>query len=166
MMKLASLRLGLKVGDAVWIATARLHQRNPNRTSFDVAQIVEEVKKLGLTDREEISIYVHANQHCVANRPPNPAKLRMLFETEDGGRRLFRSGDRFDHKRDGRLTPKREDLPDSYLSLLDWYDKWCIEKHTGDSTSDALLALRGTGRALWADEHADEYVENLRSESL
>lgn len=27
---------------------------------------------------------------------------------------------------------------------------------------DALLALAGSGRDLWADEHADEYVDRLR----
>jgi hypothetical protein len=27
---------------------------------------------------------------------------------------------------------------------------------------DPLLALRGSGRDLWADEHADEYVRRLR----
>jgi hypothetical protein len=27
-----------------------------------------------------------------------------------------------------------------------------------------LLRLRGSGRHIWADEHADEYVENLRRE--
>ncbi len=29
---------------------------------------------------------------------------------------------------------------------------------------DPLLALRGSGRELWADEHADEYVRRLREE--
>lgn len=29
---------------------------------------------------------------------------------------------------------------------------------------DPLLALRGTGKALWADEHADEYVRRLRED--
>jgi hypothetical protein len=27
---------------------------------------------------------------------------------------------------------------------------------------DPLLALRGSGKELWADEHADEYVRRLR----
>jgi len=29
---------------------------------------------------------------------------------------------------------------------------------------DPLLALRGSGRDLWADEHADDYVRRLRDE--
>jgi len=31
-----------------------------------------------------------------------------------------------------------------------------------DDNRDPLLALRGSGRELWADEHADEYVRRLR----
>jgi hypothetical protein len=27
---------------------------------------------------------------------------------------------------------------------------------------DPLLALRGSGKDLWADEHADEYIRRLR----
>ena len=27
---------------------------------------------------------------------------------------------------------------------------------------DPLLALRGSGKDLWADEHADDYVQRLR----
>jgi len=30
------------------------------------------------------------------------------------------------------------------------------------SIRDALLALAGSGKELWADEHADEYVRRLR----
>jgi hypothetical protein len=29
---------------------------------------------------------------------------------------------------------------------------------------DPLLALRGSGRSLWADEHADDYIRRLRSD--
>ena len=31
-----------------------------------------------------------------------------------------------------------------------------------DGKFDALLALRGSGREIWADEHADEYIKRLR----
>ena len=30
--------------------------------------------------------------------------------------------------------------------------------------TDPLLALSGSGKALWADEHTDEYVRRLREE--
>lgn len=166
MTTLVASTAALKVGDAVWVAVALLHQRNPKRTSFPVAEIVDEVKARGLTDREENSVYVHANQHCVANRPPNPAKLRMLVETADGERRLFCEGDRFDQHRDGRVTPKGSALPEEYRSLLDWYSEWSAARKGSAKRFDALLALRGSGRELWADEHADEYIDNLRREDV
>jgi len=31
-----------------------------------------------------------------------------------------------------------------------------------NKTTDPLLELLGSGRELWADEHADEYVRRLR----
>ena len=156
--------MSLKAGDSVWVATAILQQQHPEESSFPVSEIVAKVKELGLTDREEISVYVHANQHCVANRPPNPAKLKMLIETADGERRLFCPGDRYDRQRDGRSTPKPSDLPVEYLPLLEWYRVWCDERRAGDCPVDPLLALRGSGRELWASEHADVYLENLRQE--
>jgi hypothetical protein len=33
---------------------------------------------------------------------------------------------------------------------------------SGNMEDDPLLALRASGRELWADEHADEYVGRLR----
>jgi hypothetical protein len=32
----------------------------------------------------------------------------------------------------------------------------------GVEKDDPLLVLRGSGKHLWADEHADEYVKRLR----
>jgi hypothetical protein len=37
-------------------------------------------------------------------------------------------------------------------------------KCTGENKFDPLLALVGSGRDLWADEHADEYVNRLRED--
>ena len=38
-----------------------------------------------------------------------------------------------------------------------------LPKETNEGPeSDPLLALRGSGKTLWADEHADEYVRRLR----
>jgi hypothetical protein len=31
---------------------------------------------------------------------------------------------------------------------------------------DPLIRLIGSGKHIWADEHADEYVENLRREDI
>lgn len=43
--------------------------------------------------------------------------------------------------------------------LLNWYRNWRIWRKL---QSDPLLALRGSGKQLWANEHADEYVRRLR----
>ena len=45
--------------------------------------------------------------------------------------------------------------------MLNWYDEWS----TSDASprkEDPLLALRGSGKQLWAGEHADDYVRRLR----
>jgi hypothetical protein len=64
--------------------------------------------------------------------------------------------------------PRREEIPPIYQGLLDWYETWIqASNHAATITSiedDPLLRLRGSGRHVWADEHADEYVENLRRE--
>ncbi|MEK7217379.1 MAG: hypothetical protein AAB289_17510, partial [Chloroflexota bacterium] len=102
----------------------------------------------------------------VANRPPNPARLRMLFATGKHTRRLFRPGDSFDRNRaGGATTPDRMALPEHHRDLWDWYTKQYIKHHHNEpdrSESDPILRLRGLGRSLWAEEHADVYVERLR----
>ncbi len=87
----------------------------------------------------------------------------MLFETALGRRRLFRSGDAYDPAREGSKTaPSREEIPSEYAYLLDWYRDWNQDNVEDRIKNDPLLALRGSGKALWADEHADDYVRRLR----
>ncbi len=108
-------------------------------------------------------VYVHIVQHCVANRPPNPGRYRMLFETAPGRRRLFRSGDAYHPAREGAKTiPTREDIPSEYAGLFDWYKNWNHDSLEDRIKNDPLLALYGSGKDLWADEHADEYIRRLR----
>jgi hypothetical protein len=109
------------------------------------------------------SFHVHVVQHCVANRPPNPARYRMLTETRRGRRRLFRPGDRFHPARDGsKVMPDTAEIPDNYLPLIEWYRSVYARSVERGPREDPLLELRGSGRSLWADEHADEYVRRLR----
>jgi hypothetical protein len=156
-------RSSLKVADEVWIVTALLHRENPRREDFKVGEIVERAKKEALAGALRPGVYVHAVQHCVANRQPNPARYRILFETGKNLRRLFRKGDSYHHAREsGKVVPEREDLPEQYRYLLDWYLAEYNGKPSDLNKSDPLLALRGSGKELWADEHADEYVRRLR----
>ena len=49
-----------------------------------------------------------------------------------------------------------------YQHLLDWYfTQYAVRDRTMDR-QNSILALRGLGRELWADEDADSYVRRLR----
>jgi hypothetical protein len=39
---------------------------------------------------------------------------------------------------------------------------WCSMAVNKASQADPLLSLRGSGKHLWASEHADDYVRRLR----
>jgi hypothetical protein len=159
----ASARLELKVADEVWIAAALLHREQPGQPDFAVEEIVARAEKEGLGGSLRPGVYVHVVQHSVANRPPNPGRYRMLFETRPGRRRLFRQGDAYHPAREGaKITPSLEDLPHGYSGLLTWYRDWCLGASRSAPEVDPLLSLAGSGKRLWADEHADEYVLRLR----
>jgi hypothetical protein len=158
-----SIATKLKVADEVWIAAALLHREHPKAVDFTVEQIVDRARREGLHAPFRPGVYVHVVQHCIANRPPNPGRYRMLFETREGHRRLFREGDPYHPDREGsKITPGVEDLPEGYTDLLTWYRGWNRNSVEEAIKNDPLLSLRGSGRHLWADEHADEYVRRLR----
>lgn len=159
----SSITTKIKVADEVWIATALLHREHPEAEYFSVEQIVDRARREGLHQPFRPGVYVHAVQHSVANRPPNPGRYRMLFETGEGHRRLFREGDPYHPDREGsKIVPSAEDLPEGYADLLVWYRGWNRDSVEEAIKNDPLLSLRGSGRHLWADEHADEYVRRLR----
>jgi hypothetical protein len=151
----------LTVADAVWVGTALLHQRHNNSEPLSTADIVHFVESQRLTKGAFKSIWQHVSQHCVANRPPQPNRACMLFATGQGNRRLFRDGDRVDPERvGGRTHPNWDELPSQFADLRQWYETvW----NTHDPQDDPLLAVIGTGREIWADQHADEYIAELRN---
>src|SRR5579864_7384901 len=156
----------IKVADEVWVAIAILHQRHPEGSDFSVEEIMEfsgKAKELRVLGPLRPGFYVHVVQHCVANRPPNPGRYRMLVETAPGRRRLFRHGDSYDPAREGgKTTPVEGELPERFKDLLIWYGKWSHLDNSNAMQADPLLKLRGSGKKLWADEHADDYVRRLR----
>ncbi len=156
-------RRGLRVADEVWIAAALLHREHPRQAEFTVEEIVKRAAREALAGPIRPGVYVHAVQHCVANRPPNPGRYRILFETSPGRRRLFRHGDSYHAAREGgKITPNPEDIPPGYRGLLSWYRDWCSAALRSAPRADPLLSLLGSGKDLWADEHANEYVHRLR----
>src|SRR5690242_18766402 len=130
----------LKVADEVWIAAALLHREHPAARDFAVDEIVERARREGLHSPLRRGVYVHVIQHCVANRPPNPGRYRMLFETSSGRRRLFRPGDPYHPQREGaKASPGPDEIPRSYSGLLIWYSAWCAAA-TGEALDkDPLL---------------------------
>ena len=159
----------LTAGDAVWIATALLHKDSPRKTGFTVKEIEARVAQERLWSDDPKTIYHHAQSHAVANQPLHLKSrgLRLLYA--DGPlRRLYRPGDDFDPaRRNGReMTEQR--LPERYRSLWPWYLSWSKSNRKPEGTvqrnEDPLLALVATGRDIWADEHADEYVRRLRED--
>ncbi len=156
-------RRSLKVADEVWIVAALLHREAPSRKDFTVAEIVARARAERLSPTLRPGVYVHAIQHCVANRAPNPGRYRMLVETGRNRRRLFRPGDPYDPRREGaRSMPRRDEVPARYHALLDWYESRYRRRERPCGETDSLLALRGSGHRLWAAEPADQYVARLR----
>lgn len=165
------------IADRIWVATALLHQQFSLRADFKKDEIRHKMEEEGLAEGvERDTLSAHLDQHCVANVPPSSGKYRMLYETTPGGNlRLFRPGDftwatRHQKRKPSKTVPKREEIPQQYRQLLDWYETWSKETHIPDAPidweNDPLIRLIGSGKHIWADEHADEYVENLRREDI
>ena len=144
-----------------------MFQAADDKPKYSIEEIMEfagSAKALRFMGPLRPGFYVHVVQHCVANRPPNPGRYRMLFETRPGRRRIFRPGDPYHPQREGgKISPKPRELPENvFRGLLAWYEGWCSEAAARTAKDDPLLALFGSGKHLWADEHADEYIRRLR----
>ena len=154
-------RVGIKVADEVWIATALLHLETPSRSEFSVKEIVARAEKENLTGALRPGVYQHANSHCVANRQPDSHRYRMLFETPNRMRRLYRRSDAAHSKRKGKIMPDAADLPENYRYLLDWYNKDFDQ--TGETPwLSGVWEFAQAGRKVFAGVDADEYVRSLR----
>lgn len=156
-------KTSVKVADETWIATALLHRENPQRSGFTVQEIVARAEKEQMTGQLRPGVRVHAALHCVANRPPNPGRYRMLFATGKDTRRLYRPGDTYHPNReDSKTVPQRTEIPESYRFLLDWYEKEYASGQLPGKAQDSILSLRGLGKELWKGVDPDEYVRQLR----
>jgi hypothetical protein len=172
------------LADGVWVAAALLHREHEERQDFSDEEIKSRFLEEGLPRGAHTnSLSAQIGSHCVANKPrsrnlANPSKLqggayRLLYETRPGYKRLYRPGDdahpdRIQPRKPSKQLPKREELPPKYRPLLDWYEQWVQKTHTAIERprweDDPLIRLVGSGGHIWADEHADEYVNRLREE--
>jgi hypothetical protein len=135
----------------VFVATALLHRKHPERQDFTIQEIVNQVAVENLNGTLRSGVNVHASQHCVANKAPNPAKNRMLFATGKHTRRLVLPSDVAHPDRTGKIFPDEEDIPEQYRSILEWARR---------RFEEALDSPE-----FWAED-ADERVRQLRSDEL
>ena len=151
----------VRVADEVWIATALLHRRHPDRDDFAVGEIVRQAETERVADGPlRTGVQSHVYQHCVANKAPDSGRYRMLFETSKGRRRLFRPGDPCHPRRNaGKDVPRDDEIPPTYRKLGRLVPQRVRRRR---SRRRSILSLRGLGKAIWADEDPDAYVERLR----
>ena len=116
----------------VFLATALLHYEKPEREDFEIREIVNRAARENVTGEMRSGVNVHASQHCVANRAPNPAKHRMLFATGKHTRRLLLPGDEVNAGRTGKIFPEPDEIPEKYKPLLEWA-KQRYENGQGDA---------------------------------
>jgi hypothetical protein len=158
----------IKLADEVWLSVLMLHLDHKEREDFSIEEIMEFAKhdsRRQALGTLRPGFYAHVVQHCVANRPPSPARYRLLLETGPGRRRLFRPGDPYHPEREGgKSVPQAfEDFRDYDLNgALKQYGEWCRGNGEDRVKNDPLLALRGSGKHIWADEDADTYIRRLR----
>jgi hypothetical protein len=151
----------VRVADEVWIAAALLHREQRERNEYTIAEIVARARTEAIAGEVRAGLRVQAQQHCVANRPPNPNRLRLLYATGRTTRRLYRPGDPFHpDRRDGRTAPNRTDIPVRYHYLLDWYEQEYASAKGPARRS--ILELVGLGKEIWKGVDPDEYVRELR----
>jgi hypothetical protein len=113
--------MNILVADEAWLATALLHREHPEASDFSLHEIRDRAHQEFRDDRP--GVWYHIVTHCLAEKPPNPAQYRMLHGTGRGRRRLYRPGDPVHPERRGKIHPERQDLPEKYRSLVDWYLK-------------------------------------------
>jgi hypothetical protein len=123
----------IKVADEIWVATALLHTEREDQADFSVKDIVERALKENLGGGFRPGLFVHASTHAVANKPPNPGRYCMLYETTRGRRRLLRQGDvPHPYRQGGKILPEKKDVPAAYHYLIDWYDHVYSPSATGE----------------------------------
>lgn len=150
--------------DEAWVALALLQRRHPSRESFSAKEILESAKKEKAHPEVRVGLQAHIYLHNVANVPPNSGRYRMFYKV-DGGYRLFRPGDEANPARKGKITPRKEELPEHYHYLLDWYENEYVRPaRASTDEDDPVLQMWGVGKEIWAPEGGDAFIARERAE--
>ena len=154
----------IRVADEAWLGLALLQHEHPERASFSAREILDRVKQEQATPELRPGVQAHIYLHNVANAEPNSARYRMFYKLADDTYRLCRPTDAAHPARKGKMTPERDELPEKYHYLLDWYEReYCTKQSTTKEEDDPILQMWGVGKEIWADTNADDYVRDLRS---
>ena len=154
----------LLVADEAWLGLALLHREQTEKESFTAREILDRIKSERASPELRPGLQPHIYLQNVANLPPNSARYRMFYKLPDDTYRLYRPGDPTHPSRKGKMTPAREEFPDKYHYLLDWYEhEYCDREKNMKEEDDPILSMRGVGKEIWAGTDADEYVRSLRA---
>lgn len=159
------VRSPIKVADETFLVLADMHRSDPNAADFSIAEILDHARQMNLNGSMRPGVEIHIRQHCVANLPPNPGRYRMLFAPSKARRRLLLPGDPVHPLRDGKIWPDLAELPIEFHELVEWAKaRYGVDK-VDSAPFQGLLDLRGSGKSIWQDEPADDYVERLREDA-
>ena len=119
-------RYSVSIPDAVWVATAVLHQKRPDCRTFSTKEIRDCVIGLEMDcSKNPDSINNCINAYCVASNTTtsHPSNHCKLFIEGPGKYRLYRRGeDRPSPSKDGCLVePAKRKLPPEFRGHVDWY---------------------------------------------
>ncbi len=151
----------------VFLATALLHREQPSEADFTIQEILSRAASENITGEMRQGVSVHASQHCVANKAPNPARHKMLFATGKHTRRLLLPTDEIHPQRTGKIFPDPDELPEKYLPVLEWakarYESNQVGKpETATRWLESLFELEGLGKEHWKGVDPDDFVRQLR----
>jgi hypothetical protein len=155
---------GVRLADECWVALALLHRETHDRSSFLPREILDRLgREFGAV---RPGAQPHISKHNVANLPPDPARYRLFYRMPDGSYRLYRRGDPAHPNRNGKMAPRREDLPVQYHGLLDWYEReYSRAGATRPGEDDPVLGMLGVGAAYWAGAGGgDAYLHSERED--
>lgn len=119
-------RYEVSIPDAIWVATAILHQKKPDHETFSTKEIRDCVIGLEMDcSKNPRSINDCINADCVANHPATkrPNNHCKLFKEGYGKYRLYRRGeDKPDPSKDGcPVEPAGHELPTKFQGHVEWY---------------------------------------------